>query len=122
MPLFLLLSTPLHHHCFIFAGFQNQKPLWGKLMQSLIILKSFFCHLTPPSPPQCKLRDPVPALLPLPKDAPRKGSGRTVWEIRAARIYSAAAALCKAFFMNLLLNACFNLEKTPGASHAGSLI
>ena len=50
MPVFFIfLFSP---SCFIFACFESQKQLWGKLMQFLIIFESFFSHLGSSSPPR----------------------------------------------------------------------
>lgn len=115
----LLLPIQLQNKCvfssplllYFCACFENQKQLWGKLLQFLIIFKSFFDHLASPSPPPSQRQGPTPSLLPLSKDALRKGSGGSVVvEIRPARVSSAAFS-CKALFVTLLLNLGFGPRK-----------
>ena len=75
--------------CFIFACFQSQKQLWGKLMQFLIIFKSFFSHLGPSSPPRPQSQgsqNPLPCLSPKMRSGKEQAS--VVFEIRPSRIYS----------------------------------
>ena len=107
----LLLPIQLQNKCllpppprFISACFKNQKQLWGKLMQFLIIFKSFFYPILP----YCKARGPIPSLPHLLKDALREGSGSCCFLNRTSK-----NLFRKALIVNLFLNVCFWPGKKP---------
>lgn len=106
----LLLPIQLQNKCFFFffsppalffACFENQKQLWGKLLQFLIIFKSFFYHLASPSLLLLQSQNSIPSLLPhSEKDL---NEGCVAFEIRPARVYFTSISR-KALFVNLLLH------------------